>query len=229
MPRCLNLTTGVGMDASCAGCGAVLQSGSSYCATCGQPTAGDEPASPAAAPGAFPLGGPPASAASPASPARSALLQLPLAHLILGGATVLLFIALLLPWWSVTAIFVGTVSLDGFHSWGWLSFIAWLLALGLSVQLIARPRALAETQLAKLLDNKMVARLVVATGVAELLGNLFFIFAAPSGGGAGYSAGISSGVVIAIVAGLAILYSGLLLLGPAWLPKPKGKAVPPAA
>jgi len=146
--------------------------------------------------------------------------QLSFTQWLLVGATVLMFIALLLPWWSVTAVFLGTFSLDGFHSWGWLSFVAWLVILFLDLRLIVGDR-LVGPSVSGILTTPMTARSIVVAGVAELIGNFLFIAVAPSGSGAGYSAGIGAGVIIAIICGLAVTYAGLLLTGVAWLPKPK--------
>lgn len=155
---------------------------------------------------------------SAGAPSRALRLTVP--QWLLVGASVLLLIALLLPWWSVTAVFLGTFSLDGFHSWGWLSFISWLVIAALTVGLVARQRVVG-TSLATLVDDRRTLWLLVAAGGAEILGDLLFIAVAPSGSGTGYSAGIGAGVVIAIICGLVIVYAGLLMISPPWLPKPK--------
>lgn len=189
------------MASVCSRCGTSLQTEDSFCPRCGQPSA--------AAP----------TAANPTALGASAL-RLTVPQWLLVGASVLLLIALLLPWWSVTAIFLGTFSLDGFHSWGWLSFISWLVVVLLTAGLVARQRVTG-TSLATMIDNRRTLWLVVGAGAAEILGDLLFIAVAPSGSGNGYSAGIGAGVVIAIICGLLIMYAGLLMIDPPWLPKPK--------
>jgi hypothetical protein len=146
------------------------------------------------------------------------------AQLLLAGTEVVLFIAFLLPWWSVTVFFV-SASLDGFHSWGWLSFVAWLATLALTARIMLAPTFDA-MPIGKTVSAPLAARLVVAMGAVELLGNVLFIAVAPSASGSGVSAGISAGVVLAMICGLAIMYSGLFMLGVSWLPRFKGKIQP---
>lgn len=117
-------------------------------------------------------------------------------------------------------VFLGTFSVDGFHSWGWLSFISWLIIVFLTLRLIAGDRV-AGSSVGGVLNTSMTLRSIVAAGALELVGNFLFIAVAPSGSGSGYSAGIGAGVIIAIVCGLAVMYAGLLLIGVSWIPKPK--------
>ncbi|MHB8245911.1 MAG: zinc ribbon domain-containing protein [Acidimicrobiales bacterium] len=200
------------MDHACTHCGTVVPEETRFCPNCGQALAAD---SPAASPPVIPVG-----ATTSETRVASQGVQLSFAQWVLAGATVLLFVALLLPWWSVTAVFVGSVSLDGFNSWGWLSFVAWLVIAALAVKLVAGDR-LSLPQVDKVLEPPLVPKVLVGAGAAELLGNVLFIIVAPTGSGTGYSAGIGAGVVIAIICGLAVVYSGLLMMAPAWLPRPK--------
>ena len=196
------------MSVTCSGCNAVLDAGASFCPECGRPVSTGASVDQA-------VGLP----ADHASRPRAGGLSLTFSQWLLVGASLLLLVALLLPWWSLTAVLLGTLSIDGFHSWGWLSFVSWLAVITLTFRLVAGDRTVGTPLRA--LTVPVAQRLIVAAGAAELLGNFFFIAAAPTGSGPGYSAGIGAGVVIAIICGLAIVYGGLLMIGPSWLPKPK--------
>ncbi len=208
--------------AQCASCGTETTVDTRYCPSCGVAT--DVVGSGGTGTGAPPpdlstaaMGTRPVGTASGRTDAIGSILSWPLSHQVLGSSVVLLLIALLVPWWSATIVFVGTISYDGFHSWGWLSFIAWLATAFLAVTVIARPK----TASLAWLSGSLTARLVVVAGCVELLGDFLFIAAAPSVSSQIGSAGLSAGVVLAIIAGLATVYAGLLMIGPDWLPRPK--------
>ena len=66
-----------------------------------------------------------------------------LATVLLAVATVTLFIALFLPWWSLKVVMVlrtHVVVSSGFSSWGWLSFAAGLVTLVVTVRLLVVPK-----------------------------------------------------------------------------------------
>jgi hypothetical protein len=151
----------------------------------------------------------------PLSAARAGIALLPV-------ATGLLLISLFLPWWSwkVVGAFHPTfsVSLDGLTSWGWLSFGAALLALGLTMRFFALPRLARGTLLAKAPDTSVAAPLTVTAGVTVLLSGVLFVFVATKGGGSFFTfasnfAGVGAGLIIAMVAGVMLIASGLLMLG----------------
>jgi hypothetical protein len=128
-------------------------------------------------------------------------------------ATIALIVAFCLPWWSVnyradhSPNTFGTTY--GFSGWGWLSFAAGMVALALTTRLmVAR---------GTWLDKRMLAWATVAAGVAELVGNTLFIITAPKTEiliGAERSRFVSRGVgiTIAMVAGVLLVASGLLML-----------------
>lgn len=135
------------------------------------------------------------------------------ALLVLG--TVALMAAFLLPWWSLRRegiVFVNpTVVGDGFSGWGWLSFAAGLVVLALTVRLVIEKG----TSLGARLDNRMLAWIAMVAGVAELLGGVLFIVAAQKTEvfiGAGQVASRGVGLGIAMVAGVVVIASGLLML-----------------
>ncbi len=129
-------------------------------------------------------------------------------------ATAGLMAAFFLPWWSLTRediVFVHpTVLNDGFSGWGWLSFAAGLVALALVARLVIAKGI----SLGVHLDSRMLAGFTVAAGLAEFLGNMLFIAAAPKtevfiGASQVVSRGV--GLDIAMVAGIVLIASGLLM------------------
>ena len=126
-------------------------------------------------------------------------------------ATIALIVAFCLPWWSVnfradhSPNVFGTTY--GFSGWGWLSFVATLVALALTTRLIVAR--------GKLLDKRMLAWATLAAGVAELLGNALFNVMAPKTEvfiGAERLATRGVGLTIATMAGVVLIVSGLLML-----------------
>jgi hypothetical protein len=130
---------------------------------------------------------------------------------LLVTATIALIVAFCLPWWSLRGWVLPraprtylTVS-TGFSDWGWVSFVAALMALALTV-MVAR---------GTWLDKRMLAWLTVAAGVAELLGNVLFMVMAPNTEiliGAERLASSGIGLTIAIVAGVVLIASGLVMI-----------------
>ncbi len=132
-------------------------------------------------------------------------------------ATAGLMAAFFLPWQSLTresTVFVHpTVVNDGFSGWGWLSFAAALVATALVVRLVTAKGTLLGADL----DSRMLACITVAAGLTELLGNVLFIATAPKTEifiSAGQVAGRRVGLDIAMVAGVVLIASGLLMFAP---------------
>ncbi len=140
------------------------------------------------------------------------------AAILLAFATVLLFVAMFLPWWSLKVTMVLRTHLvvsTGFSSWGWLSFAAGLVALVVTTRLLVVPHLAMEIPFEKRLNIRVMAWATLAAGGAELLGNLLFINAAPRtrlGFGGSEIASHGVGLVIAIVCGLTFIICGLLML-----------------
>jgi hypothetical protein len=149
--------------------------------------------------------------------------------MLLAVATVVLFIALFLPWWSVRAFLFGRTYLlvsTGFSGWGWLSVAACLVTLIVTVRLFVVPQAAKRLRLGQRLDSRMAAWAAVAAGVAELLGNALFSAAARKTNVIAVGIGLvvkgrGLGLTMAMVAGAAIVASGLLLLI-----RPKNRTAP---
>jgi len=201
------------METRCASCDAHLGEGTCYCPACGRPVGEQTESSPGGASAGRTL----AAGQHVVNGASASFMRQPLSSKVASVASLVLLVAFFLPWWSATVLLIGTVSLDGFNSWGWLSFIAWLAALALVVRLFAG----ATFRWAPRLDERMIGGFLAGAGIAEVIGNILFIVVAPTGVQAGAAASLGFGVVIALIAGLAIVYSGLLLLGPSWLPRPE--------
>ena len=129
-------------------------------------------------------------------------------------ATIALLVALCLPWWSLRMqVFQDrwvTVS-PAFSGWGWLSFAAWLVALTMTLRLVVVGWPYGNRS-----HNRGAAWVIVTAGAAELLGNVMFIVSAPKTEvfvSAGQFASYGAGLIVAIVAGVMLVASGLLMLG----------------
>ena len=142
------------------------------------------------------------------------------ALLLLVVATIVLIIALFLPWWTVKISLMNhthVVVSTGFTSWGWLSFTAWLVALATAIRSWRLRQSTMSAPLRSRLDGQVAAWVTVAAGVAELLGNVLFVLTAPKtriGVSSEVVASHGEGLVIAIACGLAIAFIGLLMLTP---------------
>jgi hypothetical protein len=110
---------------------------------------------------------------------------------VLAGATLLTFIAMFLPWYSASALGI-TFTEDGFHRWGWLTFVGFLAAAAVTAFAFLGDRGpLAAHQLPKA---------IVAVGVVEAAGAVAaWIDVVVNSGGAGPSVGL----FLALIAGLA--------------------------
>jgi hypothetical protein len=177
------------MDACCKNCATVLHEPGRVCTSCGKSTA------------------------------RSVATARRAGQVLFAVASVALFIALFLPWWSVR-VFRGFTYLSvstGFSGWGWLSVAACLATLVVTARIFVLPQMGRVLPVGKRLDSRMTACVSVAAGVTELLGNVLFIAAAPktnliSGGLGLIVKGRGVGLTMAMVAGAVIIVSGLLLL-----------------
>ncbi|MGA2530157.1 MAG: hypothetical protein ABSG36_13470 [Acidimicrobiales bacterium] len=129
-------------------------------------------------------------------------------------AAVLLVVAFCLPWWSVSyagiLVVNRTVTTWGFSGWAWLSFAAGLALLTLTVRFIAA-RGMPPTGQ---FDNRGAPWVIAAAGLAEILGNVLFVVAAPKTEvfiSVGEFATRGVGLTIAMVAGGMLIVSGLVL------------------
>ncbi len=183
--------------AFCTSCGTTTPPGVKFCPSCGTRSAPRSSAGPAGSGGGS-LGG---------------LRRWPLGQLVAAGSLVVLLIGLLIPWLSAGVDFLGHESENGFHGWGWLSFVGFLV--GLAV-LVARALvgAGALPALGGNLDHHRAGGVLVAAGGLATLGAVIFWAIAPTGSDLYASIGISAGVIVALLAGLALALGGAMLYSP---------------
>jgi len=129
--------------------------------------------------------------------------------------SVLLVIAFCLPWWQLKVVADHSPVLNqdayGFSGWGRLSFAAALVA----VVLTAGGFGARGKSPVPRLGNRTLAWVTVATGLTELVGNLLNIIEAPKTKvfiGASQFANMGVGLTMAMVAGVVLVVSGLVLL-----------------
>ncbi len=104
--------------------------------------------------------------------------------------SVLLFIMIFLPWWSVNIGFgFGSASANGFRSWGILTFLASLA--GIALSFLEIPNA------------KYRSYAIIGVGILGLLGSLI-AFAAYSGSSIGF------GRIIALIFSILIIVDGFM-------------------
>ncbi len=111
----------------------------------------------------------------------------------LGIATLVVFIAMFLPWYRASALGF-TVSVDGLHRWGWVTFLGMLIAA------VAVAALLGGAVVVRALRGRSPFLLALGAGVLEVAGAVAFWIDASSGsGGLG---GPSVGLYFALIAGL---------------------------
>jgi len=128
-------------------------------------------------------------------------------------ASVVGFIASLLPWYKVsagTSLYSVSDSINGWHGWGWITSLlfivgaVWVLLPAFGVSL--------RNLLASLPPAATEPRLVMGIGaVAALCTLLFMATEGPSVSGAGISAGPSFGAYIGLICAIAIAAGGYLV------------------
>ena len=186
---------------NCSQCGAELQDGATSCAACGAEislafasTSGAEP--PPGAPSSAPPPG--VSAARPAGslpPFRFSASRWSQLDRIIGGATLVLFISLFLPWFGVSLGALGSGEVDGL--WHGYEYIVLIVSLALLFYLIARA---GWEQLPFKLPVPDTVLLLGATALNLLLVVIGFID--KPGGGFGYHVGWRYGAFVALIAAI---------------------------
>lgn len=165
----------------CPSCNAVNVDGARYCQNCGRSLAlnpaGD--------------GQPPVNADALKAFVRGTATE----TRILGVCTILVFIALLMPWYSVSLLGF-SASVNGFHRWGWLTFLGLVVA-AVATTTLARagrsPNWAAERE-------RRVLRAPLIAGILETIGAIaFLVDVESSSDGLG---GPSAGLYLALLAGL---------------------------
>lgn len=156
------------------------------------------------------------------SPVRSVARRARTGTVVLTRTTVALFIALFLPWASVPIPFTTRPAVavsNGFSTWGWMSFVAWLVMVVVVVWRLTVLRG-GERLRAKRVVNLLSAWLTLMAGVAELAGNALFLATTTNASiWSGHQPHVDVGFVIAVVAGFVVIASGLLMVASsAWQP-----------
>jgi hypothetical protein len=128
----------------------------------------------------------------------------------LAGGSLVVFISLFLPWFgwdeSVSVLGISTsFSFDGFHSWGWLTFLALLAVVGLWV---IRTFLSDSVQLGELGVPDPV--LYMIGGGIEVLGAVLFWITWSPGSNGFINLGPRFGVFIALVGGVITIVGGYL-------------------
>lgn len=142
-------------------------------------------------------------------------------QLVIGGGSAVLLIAMFLDWISVScsgAFCNSSSGIDGFNSWGWLSFLALLGVTGL---LAVRTLLAGAVKLPELPAPD--ATLFMAGGAIEIAGCLLFWlanhdhFASANAGVVNISSGLGFGWFLALAAGIATVVGGYMSMSS---PKP---------
>ena len=165
----------------CPSCNAMVADDANYCAKCGRSTSVDPTTTPRP-----PMG----------SDSLTAFLRGTTTDLrIVGGCTFVVFIALLLPWYSVSFLGV-SASLNGFHGWGWITFVGLIAGVLATVELGGLRRATASVPR----PERRVRLVPLLAGVVEAVGAIGYLAdIASSTHGIGSP---SVGLYLALIAGL---------------------------
>lgn len=134
---------------------------------------------------------------------------LPLGVLVAAGSLVVVLVGLLLPWLSASALYVLSVSEDGFNGWGWLSVVALLGGVAIVLAKALRPGG-AGYGSARTLGDTQAGRLLMVAGGAGLLGVVLFWATAPSGS-RGLQVHVGAGLVVALLGFLGLIGGGALV------------------
>jgi len=148
---------------------------------------------------------------------------------ILGGSLIVL-VSLFLPWWgwdiniTVTCITVASSSgsVNGFNSWGWITFLA---LIGVLVLHVSRTYLTQQVKLPEMGVGD--AALYMILGGVEIAGAVIFWLAYHSGL-SGANEGVKFGAFVAIVGGAVTVFGGYLMQSAATGAPSAGALSPPA-
>jgi hypothetical protein len=176
---------------TCPNCQTVLSAGTATCPTCGNAQAASSAfAGPASS------SPPPASGASARPQVKFDLASIGHTDRLVGGGTIVLFIALFLPWFSIHFGGLGTYSADGLTAHGYL-YITLFVALGIIGLLAVNVLGVWKLPTTSPLTLEQV--LLIATALNFVLVLLGFLLK-PGGSGVGWSWGAFVALVAAVVA-----------------------------
>jgi len=150
---------------------------------------------------------------------------------ILGGSLIVL-VALFLPWygWDISATFAGVTiasssgSVDGFASWGWLTFLALL-----AVVFLWTARRFLTQQVRMPEMGVSDAALIMILGAVEVAGAVIFWLAYHSGVANLANEGVKFGAFVAIVGGALTIFGGYLMQDATAGARSPGALTPPDA
>jgi hypothetical protein len=184
---------------TCPNCQTVAAEGSVTCASCGNalgaPHATTYSAS-SAPPPAAPYASTPPPAAQPKPQVKFDLASIGRTERLVGGGTLVLFIALFLPWFSISLGPLGSASASGLTAHGYL-YITLILAIAVIAFLVAEALGVWTLPATSPLTRDQL--LLIATGVNFVLVLLGFLLK-PGGSGVGWSWGAFVALIAAVVA-----------------------------
>jgi hypothetical protein len=145
------------------------------------------------------------------------------------GGSLVLFIAMFLPWYGADVSTVGysvSESVSGFHSWGWLTFLVLLLVVAFWT---VRKYFTKEVTLPELPVTDAIALMI--GGGLEVLGVILFWIAGHSDIGSfnfpGISVGVRWGLFVALIGGIATIVAGYLKQSEPTVTAPATPSAPP--
>jgi hypothetical protein len=185
---------------TCSNCQTVAAEGAVTCPSCGNALSGVGSTSAASSiPPSAPPSGPPSGApGAPGAPRPQIKFDLAsIGHVdrIVGGGTLILFIALFLPWFKVNFTF-GSVSASGLTAHGYL-YIPLILAIGVIAFIAAEMLGVWKLPASSALARDQI--LLIATAINFVLVLIGFL-AKPGGSAVGWDWGAFVGLIASIVA-----------------------------
>jgi hypothetical protein len=176
---------------TCPNCQTVLSAGTATCPTCGNAQGTGSAFAPP------PSSSPPPAAGTSAKPqVKFDLASIGHTDRLVGGGTIVLFIALFLPWFSIHFGGLGTYSADGLTAHGYL-YITLFVALGIIGLLAVNVLGVWKLPATSPLTLEQV--LLIATALNFVLVLLGFLLK-PGGSGVGWSWGAFVALVASVVA-----------------------------
>jgi hypothetical protein len=197
---------------TCPSCQTVSAEGVAFCPTCGTALGAPEAAAfaasppPAGAHAASSVPGPGTHAAKPQ--VKFDLASIGQTDRLVGGGTLILFIALFLPWFSVSLGAFGSASFSGLTSHGYL-YITLILALAVIALIVAETLGVFKLPETSPLTRDQI--LLIATGINFVLVLIAFLLK-PGGdthSGVGWDWGAFVGLIAAVVAAFPLVWPAI--------------------
>lgn len=156
---------------ACASCRADVPAGASFCPSCGAQHG----------------------QGASTTDLKALLDRVPIANRVVGVVTLLVFISMFLPWYSATVYGI-SVSIDGYHRWGWVTFVGMLIAA------TAAAVTLGVNAPSRAMRGRLPLQLAMVGGLVEVLGAVAFLIDISSS--ANDIGSPSVGLFLALIAGL---------------------------